>query len=77
MISIRDTELIINFGKRLKQLRTEQNLSQQLLANKAEIELSQIFRIEKGKTNVTLSTIGAIANALDISIASLFDFSSI
>ncbi len=77
MISIRDTELIINFGKRVKQLRTEQNLSQQLLANKAEIELSQIFRIEKGKTNVTLSTIGAIANALDIPIASLFDFSSI
>ena len=37
-------------------------------------EIKKKFRIEKGKTNVTLSTIGAIANALDIPIAVLFDF---
>lgn len=50
----------------------EKGLSQQNLADRAEIEISQVYRIEKGKTNTTLSTIGALAGALGISIAELF-----
>jgi transcriptional regulator with XRE-family HTH domain len=50
----------------------EKGLSQQNLADRAEIEISQVYRIEKGKTNTTLSTIGALASALDISIAEIF-----
>ena len=61
-----------SFGLRIRQLRMEKGLSQQNLADRAEIEISQVYRIEKGKTNTTLSTIGALASALDISIAELF-----
>ncbi len=61
-----------SFGLRIRQLRMEKGLSQQNLADRAEIEISQVYRIEKGKTNTTLSTIGALASALDISIAEIF-----
>jgi len=72
VISIRDKQLMASFGLRIRQLRMEKGLSQQNLADRAEIEISQVYRIEKGKTNTTLSTIGALASALDISIAEIF-----
>lgn len=42
------------------------------LANLAEIELSQVFRIETGKINPKLITILTIAKALGISPKELF-----
>jgi len=42
------------------------------LANLAEIELSQIFRIETGKINPKLTTILTIAKALGINPKELF-----
>ena len=40
----------------------------------ADIEISQIFRIEKGKVNPTLSTLNALAKAYQIKINVLLDF---
>lgn len=74
MIHIKDEELIKKFGKAVRAKRLSKNLSQQALANNAEVELSQIYRIEHGKINPTLSTINAIANALEIPLKNLFDF---
>jgi len=42
------------------------------LANLAEIELSQIYRIETGKINPKLTTIMLVAKALEISPKDLF-----
>jgi transcriptional regulator with XRE-family HTH domain len=60
------------FGENLRNIRKSKKLSTEKLANIAELELVQISRIELGKTNPKLSTIFALARALEISPADLF-----
>ncbi len=62
------------FGKRLRALRKARNLSQEMLAWKADSELSQISRMERGIINAGLSQIFKIAEALDVPVKELFDF---
>ena len=63
---VRNSELLLAFGKRLKKLREAKGFSQQELANLCDIEHSQISRIELGKINTTISTIFLIASKLEI-----------
>jgi transcriptional regulator with XRE-family HTH domain len=67
-----DSEELRNFGNNLRRIRKEKDLSMEALANLAEIELSQIFRIETGKINPKLTTILTIAKALGINPKELF-----
>jgi transcriptional regulator with XRE-family HTH domain len=62
-----EVEEIKNFGLNIRKLRKERKLSMQKLANIAEIEISQIYRIETGKINPKLTTILSIARALEVS----------
>lgn len=64
-------------AQRLKQLRSVKNISQEELAYRSELTLSQIARIETVKINPTVSTMFRIAKGLDIKINELFDFDSI
>ena len=61
------------FGKRLRTLRKAKNLSQEALAWKADSELSQISRMERGIVNAGLSQIFKIAEALEVPAKELFD----
>ncbi|CAD0008895.1 hypothetical protein FLAT13_04620 [Flavobacterium salmonis] len=61
-------------ARRLKELRSEKMMSQEELADKSEITLSQIARIETAIINPTVSTIFKIARGLDVSPKELFDF---
>jgi len=72
VINIKNDEVIKAFGRRLRDLRISHGLSQELLANMAEIPLSQVGRIERGEINPTLSTINALSTALKITIKELF-----
>lgn len=49
-------------------------LTQEQLANDANIPINQIGRIERGEINPTLSTLKAISEALKIPLKSMFDF---
>lgn len=62
------------FGGRLKQLREEKKLSKTALADILGMERISLTNIEKGKRNVTLKTLTALANALEVPIALLLDF---
>lgn len=62
------------FGKRLRELRKAKKLSQEALAWKADSELSQISRMERGIVNAGLSQIFKIAKALEVPAKELFDF---
>ena len=73
MINIKDQELIRKFGQRVRLLRQEKKLSQEELAHRASIELSQVGRIERGEINTTISTANTLATALDVSLKTLFD----
>lgn len=58
-------------GQNLRKHREAQKLSMQDLANLADIEKSQIARIEIGQSDPRLSTIIIIANALGMDFKEL------
>ena len=72
-----DEEGLKLLAQRLKQLRSEKKITQEELAYRSELTLSQIARIETVKINPTVSTMFRIAKALEVNIADLFDFESI
>ena len=72
VINIKNDEVIKAFGRRLRDLRISNGLSQEQLANEAEIPLSQVGRIERGEINPTLSSIDVLAKALKVEIKELF-----
>ena len=69
----RDIEGIKAFGSRLRDVRKQKGLSQEDLANAADLELSQISRIERGVINTSLSQIFQIARALNRHPKDLFE----
>jgi transcriptional regulator with XRE-family HTH domain len=70
----KDTAFLIGFGKRLKQIRKGKGISQAQLAYEANIEISQISRIERGLINTTIANAKLLSKILDEPITSLFDF---
>lgn len=74
MIGIRDKTLIIAFGKKVRELRKERNLSMEKLAELSGIDYRQLSYVELGEVNPTISTAAAIAKGLDLSLKELFDF---
>jgi transcriptional regulator with XRE-family HTH domain len=50
----------------VRHYRVQKKISQETLANIAEIERSQVSRLERGVLNTSVSVIFAIAKALDV-----------
>ena len=59
------------FGMRIRTLRNSQGLSQEELAQKAELHRTYIGGIERGERNVSLINIEKLAIALDATVATL------
>ncbi len=76
MINVKNKKLVKAIGERIRSFRLELQISQEELANEAEIPLSQIGRIERGETNPTISTLFVIAEALKIDLSILLNFKS-
>ena len=74
MNSTRNEKILKRFGKHLEKLRLERNLSLRKLADIADVDFSQIHRIEKGLTNPSLTMLLALAESLKVSIADLLEF---
>jgi transcriptional regulator with XRE-family HTH domain len=64
-------DVLKRFGNRLRQKRMAIGLSQEAFADKAELDRTYVSGIERGKRNVALRNIEAIAEALGISISEL------
>ena len=71
-VIIKDEKFVKAFGQRLRKIRLEKGMSQEELANTAEIPINQVGRIERGEINTTLVTIKALADSLKIEITELF-----
>lgn len=56
-----------NFGKRVRQQRILAQLTQEKLAEKADISLSFLGHIERGTRKASLDTVVKLANALRVS----------
>ncbi|MBA4311502.1 MAG: transcriptional regulator [Chlorobiaceae bacterium] len=63
--------IIIRFGKRVRQERTKRDLSQEQLAELANVHRTYVGMVERGEKNITLFNIERIAKALKISVSEL------
>jgi transcriptional regulator with XRE-family HTH domain len=62
------------FGKHLKSILKSKDISQEELSYGADLELSQIGRIERGVINTSISNLFLIIDALEIPAKDLQDF---
>ena len=65
---------IKSFASHLRVLRENAGLSQQELADMAEISKITIQRIENAKYSVTLDTLVSISDALNVPLKKLMEF---
>jgi len=63
--------IAVQIGQNVKRLRLNKNLSMQDLATVAEIEKSQIYRVEHGVFDLKISTLFVLAKALDVEVCDL------
>lgn len=59
-------------GWNLRRLRVAKGLSQERLALEAGIDRAYVGRVERGKENVTVSTLEALSSALTVHVSELF-----
>jgi transcriptional regulator with XRE-family HTH domain len=65
-------DLLERLGRRLRDLRKECDLTQEELAERAEISWHFLSSIERGQKGATVETLLALAKALDMSLSELF-----
>ena len=63
--------ILKKFGKRVREERIKQHLSQEELAEKADVHRTYIGMVERAEKNITLKNIEKISKALKISIDNL------
>ena len=63
----------MTLGERIKALRADRHLQQRQLAEKAGLTPSMLSQIESGRLTPSLHTLGKLAGALGVPIASLFE----
>jgi len=64
--------ILETFGARVRELRKQAKLSQEELADEAELDRSYIGGVERGQRNVSLVNIHKIARALKVKPGALF-----
>ena len=63
-------------GERLKKARTENNLTQEKLAEKLNVSIAFLSRIERGSSHISLKRLSQICDILGISEGSILNCSS-
>lgn len=69
--------LISEFGERIRQLRTQSNLSQEKLSFITGFHRTYIGMIERGERNISLTNIAVFAKVFELTVSELLDFSKI
>jgi transcriptional regulator with XRE-family HTH domain len=72
MNPVTEKAIMDEFGRRLRQLRTEQGLSQEALALASGLDRSYVGGVERGERNVSLVNIHKLARALRLPPKDLF-----
>ena len=65
---------IIKLGHKIRIERQKIKMSQEKLAELAELNRNFVGMVERGETNITVKNIESIANAFEINIHELFVF---
>lgn len=70
--SEREQDLMGELGLKVRNKREAMNLSQEKLAELAQIHRTYISSIERGQQNISLTILIRLADALDVSLEELF-----
>ncbi|HEX9621974.1 MAG TPA: helix-turn-helix transcriptional regulator [Polyangiaceae bacterium] len=68
------SDLLVQFGRRLRELRLECGLSQAGLAERVEMTPEYVSRIERGLVGPSMEALSRLALALGVEPKALFDF---
>ncbi len=68
------SNLKIRFGKRLRELRKERDMTQEVLADKIGLTEESVSNIERGVFGPKFDNLEKIARVLKVPVKELFDF---
>ena len=68
------SEVLKEFAKRIRSLRTERGLSQESFALQCGIDRTYVGRLENLKRNPSLEILSKISDGLGMSLSELLDF---
>lgn len=68
------TKFLIDFGKQVEEKRKALNLSYRQLAQRCDVDYSDLSKIEKGQIKIRLTTVYELCKGLGIQPKDLFDF---
>ena len=66
-------DIKIKVGQRIKELRKIILLSQESLANKADVDRTYVTDVENGRRNVSVEILERLINALDVTVSEFFN----
>ena len=66
-------DIKIKVGQRIKELRKTILLSQESLANKADVDRTYVTDVENGRRNVSVEILDRLINALDVTVSEFFN----
>ena len=64
--------ILEQFGAKVRKYRLNKKLSQEKLAELADLHRTYIGQVERGKRNLALKNIAKLAKALNVSVKELF-----
>jgi transcriptional regulator with XRE-family HTH domain len=73
MILPEDKKTLEDMGKRLRELREEQQISLRTLSGRARIDNSKISKIEKGQINITFLILLRLCAGLEVKPKMVFE----
>jgi len=62
----------LKVGQRIKELRNEIGISQEALANKADIDRTYVTDVENGRRNISIENLEKLVDALQIPFKDFF-----
>jgi transcriptional regulator with XRE-family HTH domain len=63
--------LLVAFGAAVREVRERRGLSQDALAQGAELQRTYVNEVERGRRNVTLLNVGRLAEALNVGVGEI------
>lgn len=64
-------DILKKLGNNIREQRTKLDLSQEMLANNADIHRTYLGAVERGEKNVSFKNLHKIAKALNVSVSEL------
>lgn len=69
-----NTKILNKIGKNIKNARKEKGLTQEFLAEKANIHQTYVGKLETGKSNPSVLLLYKISKILDVELSEFFTF---